>query len=53
MPKRDAKLFEVLIGHMGKYQSTNVVFDKTLGVLGQAELFEPIRDLLHSGPHSD
>ena len=28
----------------------NAVFSKALGVLGHAELFEPVRNLLHRGP---
>ena len=32
---------------MGECRKANSVFDKALGILGQAELFEPVRDLLH------
>jgi hypothetical protein len=38
MPKRDAKLFEVLIGQMAEDGNINIVFGKTLNVLGHAEL---------------
>ena len=47
MPERDAELFEVLIGQMTEDGSVDVVFTKTQGVLGHAELLEPIRNLLH------
>src|SRR5215471_14608771 len=32
---------------MGECRKANPVLDKALDVLGQAELFEPVRDLLH------
>ena len=47
MPKRDADIFEVLISQMGKYRDINFVLGKALGVLGHAELFEPVCNLLH------
>ena len=50
MPERDAKLLEVLIGQMAKDREINVVLGKALRVLGHAERFEPIRNLLHRGP---
>jgi hypothetical protein len=50
MPKRDAKLFEVLIGQMAEDGNINIVFGKTLNVRGHAELFEPICNVLH-GSH--
>ena len=46
----DAKLFQVLIGQFAKDREINAVFSKTLGVLGHAELFEPVGNLLHRGP---
>jgi len=49
MPQRNAKLFEVLIGQMTEDRDIDVILGKTLGVLGHAELFEPARNLLHSG----
>src|SRR5215831_16116355 len=54
MPERDAKLFEVLIGQMREYRDIDVVYSKTLCVLRHAELFEPVRDLLHreASPYS-
>jgi hypothetical protein len=47
MPKQDADFLEVLIGQVGECRKANPVFDKALGILGQAELFEPVRDLLY------
>ena len=47
MPERDAELFEVLIGQIAKDRDIDVVLGKALRVLGHAELFEPVRDLLH------
>jgi len=31
----------------------NSVFGEALGVLGHAEFFEPVIDLLHRRPHAD
>jgi len=52
MPKQDADFLEVLIGQMAECRNANPVFGKALSVLGHAELFEPIRNLLHGG-HRD
>jgi predicted lipid carrier protein YhbT len=49
MPKRDANVLQVLIGQMAKRSDTDSVFSKALGVLGHAELIEPLRNLLHCG----
>ena len=46
----NADLFEVLIGQVTQYREIDIVFGKALGILGQAELFEPVRNLLHRGP---
>ena len=46
-PSDNAKVFKVLIGQVGKDREINAVFGKALRVLGHAELFEPIRNLLH------
>jgi hypothetical protein len=35
---------------MPKDRYIDLVLSKTLGVLGHAELFEPVRNLLHGGP---
>ena len=40
----------MLIGQVGKNREINAVFSKTLGVLGHAEFFEPVGNLLHPGP---
>ena len=50
MPKRDTKLFEVLIGQIAKDRGVDIVLGKALRVLGHAERFEPVRNLLHRGP---
>ena len=50
MPERDAELLEVLIGQVAKNRDINVALGKALRVLGHAELFEPVRNLLHRGP---
>ena len=50
MPERDAKLFEVLIGQVAKDGGIDVALGKALRVLGHAERFEPVRNLLHRGP---
>ena len=50
MPKEDAKIFEVLISQIAEDRNIDVVLDKALRVLGHAELFEPICNLLHRGP---
>src|SRR5215813_321184 len=49
MPKGDADVFEILVGQIAKYRDINPVLGKGLGVLGHAELFEPVRNLLHRG----
>ena len=49
-PSRDAEVFQILIRQIGKDAEVNPVLVKTLRVLGQAELFEPIRNLLHTAP---
>src|SRR4029077_17018525 len=45
--KEDAEVFQVLIGKVAKDRKINGVFSKTSRVLGHAELFEPIGNLLH------
>ena len=47
MPKQDADIFEVLIRQMRERRNINPVLGKALGVLGHAELFEPVGNLLH------
>jgi ERCC4-related helicase len=46
----DADLFQVLIGQVTENREIDIVLSEALGILGHAELFEPIRDLLHCGP---
>ena len=46
MPKQDADIFEVVISQMRECRNTNPVLGKALGVLGHAELFQPVRYLL-------
>jgi hypothetical protein len=41
------EVFQVLISQVAKNRKINAVLGKDLGVLGHAELFEPIRNPLH------
>src|SRR5262249_36962957 len=50
MPEQHADVLKVLNGQMAKCCETNPVFSKALRVLGHAELFEPVGNLLHRGP---
>jgi hypothetical protein len=52
VPERDAKVFEMLLGQVGKNGNIDLVFGKTLSVLGHAEFFQPVGNLLHGG-HRD
>jgi hypothetical protein len=47
--ERNAKVFEMLIGQVGENGPINVVLGEPLRVLGHAEFFEPICNLLHGG----
>ena len=47
MPERDAKLFEILIGQMTEDGGIDVVLGKAPGVLGHAELSEPVTNMQH------
>jgi hypothetical protein len=47
MPERDSDILKVLIGEMAKHRYINLVICKALRVLGHAEIFEPVRYLLH------
>jgi hypothetical protein len=38
-----------LLGQVGKNGNIDLVFGKTLSVLGHPEIFEPLRNLLHGG----
>ena len=53
MPKRDTKLFEVLIGQIAKDGGVDIVRGKALRVLGHAERFEPVHNGLHRGPPTE
>jgi len=44
------RVFKMLIGQVGENREINAVFSKTIRVLGHAELFEPVRNLLHRDP---
>ena len=47
MPEQDADVFEILIGQMAQRRDIDPILRKALRVLGHAERFEPVRDLLH------
>src|SRR5215470_18811076 len=47
MPKQDTEVLEILLRQIADDREVNGVVREALGVLGQAELFEPVRDLLH------
>src|SRR5262249_8395954 len=51
--KDNAEVFQVLIGQVRKDGEINAAFSKTLSVLGHAELFEPVSNLLHWRPPTD
>jgi hypothetical protein len=40
-----------LIGQTAEYRDIDIVLGKALGMLGHAELFEPVRNLLHRCLH--
>ena len=47
VPKRNSEIFKVLIGQLRKNRKINTVLGKAPGVLGHAELLEPVRNVLH------
>ena len=49
MAEQDADLLKVLVGQVAKDRDIDFVLGKALGVLGHAELIEPLRNLLHCG----
>src|SRR6516162_4037832 len=53
MAEKDAHVLEVLICQMGQCRDINPVLSKTLRVLGHAEPFEPVSNLLHWRPPTD
>src|SRR5262245_26903006 len=48
--RRNADLFEILIGQVIQNIKINIVLSKALGVLLHTELFEPVRNMLHRIP---
>src|SRR6516162_2117896 len=51
--RRDTNLFEILIGQVTQNFEVNIILGKALSVLPKAELFEPLRNLLHRRPSAD
>jgi hypothetical protein len=47
MAKKDPDVHKVLISQMGENRDIDAVIGKGFRVLGHAELFEPVRNLLH------
>jgi hypothetical protein len=47
MSERDAYVLEILIGQIPEGTNVNIVFGKALGVLGQTERGQPLRDRGH------
>jgi hypothetical protein len=53
MPERHAKSIKVLIRQFGENVDIDIALSEALRVLGHAEHFEPVRNLLHRGPRRD
>src|SRR5246500_783675 len=51
MAERDTDFFEVMVGQIAQNAWINVVLGNPLRVLPKPKLLEPLRDLLHGGPH--
>jgi hypothetical protein len=51
--RRDANLFEILIGQVTQNFEINIILGKTLSVLSETELFEPVQNLVHRRPSTD
>ena len=47
MPQQNPEVLEILLRQIADDREVNGVVGEALGVLGQAEPFEPVRDLLH------
>jgi hypothetical protein len=45
--EQDSQLLQVLVREFGEDAEVNAIFGKALGVLGHAELLEPVRNLQH------
>ncbi len=50
MPKQHAEVLEILLCEIADDREVNGVVGEALGVFGQAELFEPLPNLLHRNP---
>ena len=50
--ENDAHLLQILISQIGKHGEIDSILGKALGVLGHAELIEPVSNLLHCGAPS-
>ena len=50
MPQQNAELPEILLCQIADDREVDGVVGEALGVLSQAELFKPVRDLLHRDP---
>ena len=53
MAEDDTEVFQILIRQIGQDAEIDSVLGKTLGVLGHAEFFEPVCNLLHRRPPTD
>ena len=49
MTECDADVLQILVSQIAENAGINIVIGKTQGVLGHAELFEPVRNWLHRG----
>ena len=43
----DPEVLQILIGKIGQNREIDAIFKEARGIFGQAEFFEPLRDLLH------
>ena len=50
MPQQNAEILEVLLGEIADDRESTALSTKRSGVFGQAELFEPLPNLLHRDP---
>ena len=53
MPDGHAKSIKVLVRQLAENLNIDVVLGEASRILGHAELFEPICNLLHRGPPAD
>ena len=53
MAEQDAHILEVLVSEMRQHREVDAVLSEAPAVLGHAEFFEPIRNLLHRRPVLD